>query len=106
MRSHSSYGTVAGFFCFVCRQEHLSEDMCSCRRINDTAKGAECMEENKRKYWKKFRRYKDAAEYYGISQSKLERLAKEAKATYKIDKIVLVNCDILEAYFETFHLEE
>lgn len=37
---------------------------------------------------------------------KLERLAKEAKAIYKVDKIVLVNCDILEAYFECFHLAE
>ena len=65
------------------------------------------MEENeKKKYWKKFRRYKDAAEYYGICQSTLERIAKEAKATYKIEKLVLVNCDILEAYFEEFHITD
>ena len=31
-----------------------------------------------------------------------EALAKEAKATYKIDKVVLVNCEIFEKYLETF----
>ena len=30
------------------------------------------------KEWKKFRRYKDGAEYYGFSQSIFERLAKDA----------------------------
>ena len=64
------------------------------------------MEENKRKYWKKFRRYKDAAAQYGISQKTLERMAKDAKATYKFDKLVLVNCEILEAYFELYHVVE
>lgn len=27
---------------------------------------------------------------------------KEANAVYKLDKLVLVNCDIFEAYLETF----
>ena len=62
------------------------------------------MEENKKKYWKKFRRYKDAADYYGISQKTLERMAKDAKATYKLGKLVLVNCEIMESYFEMFHI--
>lgn len=54
---------------------------------------------------KKFIRYKEGAELYSICQSKFERLAKEAKAIYKVDKVVLVNCDIFEKYLESFRLE-
>ena len=32
-------------------------------------------------------------------------MAKEAKAIYKLDKLVLVNCDIFEAYLEGFRLD-
>ena len=53
---------------------------------------------------KKFVRYKEGAELYSMSQSKFERLAKDAKAVYKVDKVVLVNCEILDAYLETFRL--
>lgn len=38
---------------------------------------------------------------YSMCQSKFEKLAKDANATYKVDKLVLVNCDIFEAYLET-----
>lgn len=54
---------------------------------------------------KKFVRYKEGAELYSICQSKFEKLAKEAKAIYKIDKVVLVNTDIFEEYLETFKLD-
>lgn len=57
------------------------------------------------KEWKKFRRYKDGAEYYGFSKSVFERLAKEAGAIYKVKKVVLVNCEIFEKYLESFRLE-
>ena len=50
---------------------------------------------------KKFVRYKEGAELYSMCQSKFERMAKEAKAIYKVDKVVLVNCDIFEEYLET-----
>jgi hypothetical protein len=53
---------------------------------------------------KKFVRYKEGAELYSISQSKFEKMAKAAKAIYKVDKLVLVNCEIFEAYLETFRL--
>lgn len=53
---------------------------------------------------KKFVRYKEGAELYSICQSKFEKLAKEAKAIYKIDKVVLVNTDIFDEYLETFRL--
>ena len=51
---------------------------------------------------KKFVRYKEGAEMYSMCQSKFEKMAKEANAVYKLDKLVLVNCDIFEAYLETF----
>ena len=54
---------------------------------------------------KKFVRYKEGAELYSMCQSKFERMAKEAKAIYKVDKVVLVNCDIFEEYLDTFRLE-
>lgn len=52
---------------------------------------------------KRFVRYKEGAEMYSMCQSKFEKMAKEARATYKLDKLVLVNCDIFEEYLETFH---
>ena len=55
---------------------------------------------------KKFVRYKDGAEIYSMCQSKFERMAREAKATYKLDKLVLVNTEIFEKYLETFRVVE
>ena len=43
---------------------------------------------------KRFVRYKEGAEMYSM----------DAKAIYKVDKLVLVNCDIFEEYLETFRL--
>jgi len=54
---------------------------------------------------KKFVRYKEGAELYSISQSKFEKLAKDAKAIYKVDKVVLVNCELFEKYLETFRID-
>lgn len=53
---------------------------------------------------KKFVRYKEGAELYSMCQSKFERMAKDARAIYKVDKVVLVNCDIFEEYLESFRL--
>ena len=55
---------------------------------------------------KKFIRYKEGAELYSMSQKKFEQLAKDAKATYKVDKIVLVNTKILDEYLELFRVVE
>ena len=52
-----------------------------------------------------FVRYNEGAELYSMSQSKFERMAKDAEATYKLDKMVLVNCDIFEEYLETFRIK-
>ena len=53
---------------------------------------------------KRFVRYKEGAEIYSMCQSKFEKMAKEAQAVYKLDKLVLVNCDIFESYLETFRI--
>lgn len=55
---------------------------------------------------KKFVRYKEGAEMYSMCQSKFERMAREAKATYKLDKLVLVNTELFEKYLETFRIVE
>lgn len=55
---------------------------------------------------KRFVRYKEGAELYSMCQSKFEQMAKEAGAIYKLNKLVLVNCDIFEEYLETFRLKD
>lgn len=51
---------------------------------------------------KKFVRYKEGAELYSMGIVKFMELAKEARATYKIGNIVLVNIEILDQYIECF----
>lgn len=45
---------------------------------------------------KRFVRYKEGTEMYSMCQSKFEDMAKNAGAIYKLNKLVLVNCDIFE----------
>lgn len=73
-----------------------------------TAKGADAMGEKVMivKEWKKFRRYSDGAEYYGLGKTSFIQLAKDAKAIYKPNRVPLVNCEILEQYLEGFRVEE
>mgnify|MGYP000985029023 CR=1 FL=1 len=60
----------------------------------------------KMKIEKKFVRYKEGAILYSMSQNKFEAFAKEAKATYKVGGIVLVNTKILDQYIEQFRVIE
>ena len=53
---------------------------------------------------KKFVRYKEGAALYSIGLTKFQALAHEARAVYKIDGVVLVNCEIFERFLETFRL--
>ena len=55
---------------------------------------------------KRFVRYPEGAEMYSRSLSKFQQLAKDAKACYKMNRLVLVNLDILDEYLETFHIED
>lgn len=58
--------------------------------------------ENTRKQLKKYVRYKEGAELFSMGLSKFQKMAHEAKATYKVDKLVLVNVEKFEKYLETF----
>ena len=53
---------------------------------------------------KRFVRYSEGAEMYSMSVSKFMQLAKDAKACYKVNQLVLVNLDINHEYLETFHI--
>lgn len=55
-----------------------------------------------RRVSKKYVRYKEGAELFSMGLSKFQKMAHEAKATYKVDKLVLVNVDKFEKYLETF----
>ena len=55
---------------------------------------------------KKFVRLKEGCQLYSIGLTKFQKLAKDANAIYKIDKVVLVNCDILDEYLEGFHVDQ
>lgn len=54
----------------------------------------------------KFVRYAQGAEMYSMSLSKFQQLAKDAKACYKVNQLVLVNLEIIDEYLETFHIVE
>jgi len=60
------------------------------------------MEKSKGK--RRFVRYKEGAKMYGLCQSTFEKRAKEAGATYKLGKAVLVDCDIFDKYLEGFRI--
>lgn len=53
---------------------------------------------------KRFVRYSEGAEMYSMSVSKFMQIAKDAKACYKVNQLVLVNLDIIDEYLETFHI--
>ena len=53
---------------------------------------------------KKFIRYQDGAEIYSMSMRRFQDLAKDAGTIYKVGKMALVNCEILDEYLETFKL--
>ena len=60
--------------------------------------------EFKKQNSKKYVRYPEGAEMYSMSLSKFQQLAKDAKACYKVNQLVLVNLDIIDEYLETFHI--
>ena len=51
---------------------------------------------------KKFVKYDEGAAMYSMGLHSFMDLAKEAKAIYRIKRIVLVNTDIIEEYLENF----
>lgn len=55
---------------------------------------------------KRFVRYSEGAEMYSMGKTKFQELAKDAKACYKVNQLVLVNLDILDDYLETFRITD
>lgn len=53
--------------------------------------------ENKRKYI----RYEDGCEMYGMSLAKFKQVAREADAVYKVGRLVLINPDKIDQYIES-----
>ena len=54
----------------------------------------------------KFVRYDEGAKMYHMGISKFQQLAKDAKACYKLNQLVLVNLEILDEYMETFRITD
>jgi len=59
--------------------------------------------ETKRYRDKKFVRYKEGAELYSMSERKFTELANNADAVMHIDKIALVNTEVLDKYIELYN---
>ena len=54
---------------------------------------------------KRLVRYKEGAEMYIVGMNKFQTLAKDAGAILKIDRIVLVDLDVLDQYLESFRVK-
>ena len=54
---------------------------------------------------KRLVRYKEGAEMYSVGMNKFQALAKDAGAILKIDRIVLVDLDVLDQYLESFRVK-
>ena len=61
---------------------------------------------DKKKDRKRFVRYSEGAEMYSMGLTKFQELAKDAKACYKVNQLVLVNLDILDEYLEGFRITD
>ena len=53
---------------------------------------------------KKFIRYSEGAALYSMNRRTFARMAVEAHAVYKIDRLCLVNTEVFEEYLETFRV--
>lgn len=55
---------------------------------------------------RKYVRYDSGAELYDMCQKTFEKLAKKAKATHKVGKMVLVDIHLVDRYIETCRIVE
>lgn len=58
------------------------------------------------KDYKKFIRYEEGTVIYSIGLTKLKEIAREANATYKINRLVLINMVILDRYLNEYREAE
>jgi len=54
---------------------------------------------------KKFVRYKEGAQMYGMSEREFMKLAHDAEAVYKRNKMCLVNVELIDKFLEFFKEE-
>ena len=52
-----------------------------------------------------FIRLKDAMKIFSIGPEKVEQLARECGAYYKVDKLVLIKTDVMREYVNSFKVE-
>lgn len=72
------------------------------REKEHTSQKGEHMETKVNK--KEFIRYDEGAERYSMSKHSFMKLAQDAHAVYKINRITLVNTTIFEKYLESFRI--
>ena len=53
---------------------------------------------------KRLVRYKEGSQMYSMGMNKFQALAKDAGATLKIDRLVLVDLDVFDEYLESFRV--
>lgn len=51
---------------------------------------------------KNYIRYDEACDMYSMSITKLKQVAREADAVYKLNRLVLINVDKMDAYIRSF----
>ena len=54
---------------------------------------------------KRLVRYKEGAEMYSMGRDKFQIVAREAGAIIKLDRLVLVDLDVLDEYLESFRVK-
>ena len=64
--------------------------------------GAKVTDTDRKKSYRKSTIHQSEPKNKGLSRFK----QKDAKACYKMNRLVLVNLDILDEYLETFHIED
>lgn len=55
---------------------------------------------------RKFVRYKEGARIYGMSEREFNKLAHDAKAVYKRDKLALISLKLIDEYLEAHREDE
>ena len=55
---------------------------------------------------KRLVRYKEGSQMYSMGMNKFQTLAKDAGATLKIDRLVLVDLDVFDEYLESFRVRQ
>jgi hypothetical protein len=60
------------------------------------------MDKNNKK--KKYVRYEEGAAIYSMCKNSFMKLAQDAHAVYKINRLTLVNTEIFEEYLESFRV--